>query len=55
MVRVRVRARARARVRMRVWVRVRVWVTFAGYWLAARAVPRQYVHKIMNSMLQQLW
>jgi hypothetical protein len=31
-------------------------VLTAGYWLAAWAVPRQYVLvlKIMNSMLQQL-
>ncbi len=29
-------------------------VLAAGYWLAVRAVPRQYVHKIMSSMLQQL-
>jgi hypothetical protein len=29
-------------------------VLAAGYWLAAWAVLRQQVHKIMNSMLQQL-
>jgi hypothetical protein len=30
-------------------------VLAAGYWLAARALPRQYVHhKRINSMLQKV-